>query len=51
MASYEVESVYLTLLSDMGKYSLRDKEKKGKKNQKQTNLHLRVDHTMPDSLA
>lgn len=38
MASYEVESLYLTLLSDTGKYSLRDEERRGKTNQ--TNLHF-----------
>lgn len=31
MASYEVENLYLTLLSDLGKYSLRDREVRKKK--------------------
>lgn len=37
MASYEVESLYLTLLSDTGKYSLRDKERRGKKKKPKPN--------------
>lgn len=43
MASYEVVGLYWTLLSDMGKYALKDGERREKQNQKhhnQTNLHF-----------
>lgn len=43
MASYEVESLYLTLPSDTGKYSLRHEEKRGGKNQ--INLHFNKELT------
>lgn len=46
MASYEVENLYLTLLADLGKYSLRDREVR------KINLHLeevRIEHAMPIS--
>lgn len=50
MASYEMESHYLTLLSDMGKYSWRDEEREEKKPQthkkKNPICTLRIVHTM-----